>query len=87
MNTVILPRTEYRKILQNRRGFIGLLGLLIAVMIMAFLAVKVLSKMYTLPTSPESSDVNNSNEQTMPRSIIDSAENAARAIEARSRGD
>ncbi|HEY4524444.1 MAG TPA: hypothetical protein VJL36_01665 [Candidatus Paceibacterota bacterium] len=73
-----------------QRGFIGLLGLLIAVMVIAFLSVKILSKMYALPAVSNQGDLispSNSSPQIPTRSILDQAADAARAIENRSRGE
>ena len=73
-----------------QHGFIGLLGLLIAVLIVAFLSVKILSKMYALPAVSNQGDLvspNNSNQPISTRSILDQAEDAARAIENRRRGE
>ncbi|MBI2097925.1 MAG: hypothetical protein HYT46_03275 [Candidatus Vogelbacteria bacterium] len=63
---------------RSQRGFVGLLGLLITAAVIAFLAVKILAQLY-----PPSAD------QGLPgqaRSIIDSAEDAKRAIEERNLG-
>lgn len=64
---------------QNQRGFIGLFGLLITAAIMVWLAVQILTKLYGPP--PANAPAANSIEQG--RSIIDSAEEAKRAIEQR----
>ncbi|MEK7209199.1 MAG: hypothetical protein AAB677_02990 [Patescibacteria group bacterium] len=69
--------------MSNQRGFIGLLGLLIVVMTIAFLAVKVLTKIYQ-PSGPETDGFNNSN--SIP-SILDQAKDAKREIENRNRGE
>lgn len=66
---------------QYQRGFVGLLGLLIAAAVIVFLAVKILTKIYQLPVSS-----NGPNLPSQARSIIERAEDAKRTIEQRSLG-
>lgn len=64
---------------QYQRGFVGLLGLLITAAVIAFLAVKILTKIYQPSADPDLPG------QT--RSIIEQAEDAKRVIESRSHGE
>jgi len=63
-----------------QRGFVGLLGLLITAAVIAFLAVKILTKIYQPPATGDS------NLPSQTRSIIEQAEDAKRAIEERNLG-
>ena len=60
----------------TRRGFVGLLGLLITAAVIVFLAVKILMQIYRVPSEP--------NILKESRSIIEQAEDAKRLIEQRS---
>lgn len=70
----------------KQRGFVGLLVLLITVAIIALLTVKILTKLYRLPAPSGVEGPIDAGVPNQTRSIIDSAKDAKRAIEERSRG-
>ena len=77
----------------NQRGFVGLLGLLITAAIIAFLAVKIFTRLYGISDTPAAGDSSAPAELSQPnpitrgRSIIESAEEAKRMIEQQSQSN